>query len=121
MFIGNITMDKQIRRKINKISGKEITEEITKIMGHMQCPKDFKYANSGFEVLCHAKNCGMDHYLECLEDDPLSCKFVIIFGEQYYCKCPLSAEPVFRLAGIKKRDYSGIKLPSGEKQKGLAG
>ena len=82
-------MDKKVRKKIKEIGDKQIRENIVEIIGHMQCPKDFKCANSGFKRLCKARDCGMDHYLECLEDKPLPCKFVIIFGDQYFCQCPL--------------------------------
>lgn len=67
----------------------QVKKEIEKIIGHMQCSKDFKCAYGGFENLCLARDCGMEHYLECLEANPLSCKFVIVFGKQYYCQCPL--------------------------------
>ncbi len=82
-------MDKQVRKKIKEISDKQVRENIVEIIGHMQCPKDFKCATSGFQNLCLARDCGMDHYLECLENNPLSCKFVILFGDRYYCQCPL--------------------------------
>jgi hypothetical protein len=68
---------------------RQVSKEIKKIIGHMQCPKDFKCASSGFKKLCLARDCGMDHYLECHEDNPFACKFVILFGEQYFCQCPL--------------------------------
>jgi hypothetical protein len=73
----------------NKVMDKQVDKKIKEIIGHMKCPKDFKCANSGFKNLCRARDCGMDYYLECLEDNPLPCKFVILFGEQYFCQCPL--------------------------------
>jgi hypothetical protein len=82
-------MDKQISKNIKGIKDKQVSKKIKEIIGHMQCPKDFKCASSGFDKLCKAKDCGMDHYLECLEDNPSPCKFVILFGERYFCQCPL--------------------------------
>ena len=82
-------MDKIIRNKVKVINDEQVNKKITSMIGHMNCPKDFKCANNGFENLCRAKECGMDDYLECLEDDPLSCKFAILFGRQYFCQCPL--------------------------------
>jgi len=82
-------MDQQIRKKIKQINDKQVSEKILQIIGHMQCPKNFKCANSGFEKLCLARDSGMEYYLECLEDNPLPCKFVIVFGNRHFCQCPL--------------------------------
>ena len=65
---------------------KKIIEEI---MAGMNCPKNFSCAESGFEILCKARDFGLDSYLECLETDPQSCSFVIPFGNAYFCQCPL--------------------------------
>lgn len=34
----------------------EHKKKIEEIIGEMQCPKNFNYAKSGFEVLCKAKD-----------------------------------------------------------------
>jgi hypothetical protein len=65
---------------------KRIIEEI---MAGMQCPKGFRCAESGFEILCKAKDFGLDRYLECLEPDPQSCSFAIAYGSVFFCQCPL--------------------------------
>ncbi len=68
----------------------ETKKEIDEIIGQMQCPRGFRCANSGFERLCKAKNIGLEHYLECDEDDARHCKFSLTFGNSgYYCQCPL--------------------------------
>ena len=68
----------------------ETRKQIDDIIGQMQCPKGFRCADSGFEQLCKAKNIGLEHYLECGEDDAPSCKFSLTFGNlAYYCQCPL--------------------------------
>jgi len=82
-------MDKQVRKKIKEIDDKQVRENILEIIGRMQCPKDFHCAKNGFQNLCLARDCGMDHYLECLADNHVPCKFAILFGELYYCQCPL--------------------------------
>jgi hypothetical protein len=82
-------MDKQISKKIKAVADIQVRAKIKEIIGQVKCPKDFKCAHSGFEKLCVARDCGMDHYLECLEDNPLICKFVIVFGDRYFCQCPL--------------------------------
>ena len=62
---------------------------IEEIIGKVQCPKNFKCAESGFENLCKAKDFGIDNYLECLEESPRQCKFALPFGNGYFCQCPL--------------------------------
>ncbi|MFC1821470.1 hypothetical protein ACFL9T_02105 [Thermodesulfobacteriota bacterium] len=67
----------------------EDREKIEQIMGEMQCPKNFKCAESGFENVCKANDSGMDDFLLCLEKDPTACKFVVPYGTSNYCRCPL--------------------------------
>ncbi|MCP4614539.1 MAG: hypothetical protein GY845_38150 [Planctomycetes bacterium] len=62
------------------------TEEI---MGEMSCPKSFKCAESGFEMLCKAKDNGLKGYLDCLDAEASRCTFALQFGDGYFCKCPL--------------------------------
>ena len=64
-------------------------KEIEKIIGGMKCPKDFKCCKPGFDVVCKAKDIGLETFLECLEEDPRSCQFSVPFGEGYFCQCPL--------------------------------
>ena len=67
----------------------EVRKTIEEIMGRTQCPKNFKCAESEFEVLCKAKDIGLDSYLECLEDDASRCEFALPFGNAYFCRCPI--------------------------------
>jgi hypothetical protein len=64
-------------------------KEIERIIGQMQCSKDFQCYESGFENLCKARDIGLDTFLECLEEPPQKCLFTISHGGAYYCKCPL--------------------------------
>ncbi len=64
-------------------------KRIEEIMAGMQCPKDFKCAENGFETLCRSEDRGVDNYLDCLEDDPDACAFSLSFGFGHYCQCPL--------------------------------
>jgi len=68
---------------------KEISEKIKEIMGEMQCPKDFKCAELGFEELCKAKYIWKKKQLVCLESDPSDCEFSISTVKEYLCSCPL--------------------------------
>ncbi len=64
-------------------------KKIEEIMAGMKCPKDFKCGKSGFERLCHARDIGIESFLDCLEDNPLSCSFALPFGLGHLCQCPL--------------------------------
>jgi hypothetical protein len=65
-------------------------EEIEKIAGKIQCPKDFACHASGFEDMCSAKDVGLDQYLLCLEEhSQINCPFSVRFGNDTYCECPL--------------------------------
>ncbi len=67
----------------------DVRKTIEEIIGQMQCPKNFKCAESGFNDLCEAEDLGMEHYLKCLEPEPSDCKFALPFGSGYFCQCPL--------------------------------
>jgi len=60
-------------------------------MDELNCSKNFKCAEQGFENLCKAKDLGLQDLLECLEGDQLSCTFALPFGESHFCSCPLRA------------------------------
>ena len=67
----------------------EDRKRIKDIIGQMQCPKNFKCANSGFDNLCRARDFGLENYLECLEANPSECRFALPFGSTHFCQCPL--------------------------------
>ena len=67
----------------------EDTKELEEIIGELKCPKNFHCCESGFEMLCKAKDVGIEEFLECLEERPFECKFSIPFGNAHYCQCPL--------------------------------
>ena len=71
----------------------EVTEEqrqeIEKIAGTIDCPKDFGCYKSGSKKLCKARDFGMERYLYCLEDEPQDCNFSLSFGRGYFCTCPV--------------------------------
>ena len=72
-----------------KAMTEEDREKIQELMGGMQCPKNFKCADSGFESLCRARDFGLDKFLECLEESPSDCPFALPFGSTHFCQCPL--------------------------------
>ncbi|MHC4146056.1 MAG: hypothetical protein ACYSUD_14885 [Planctomycetota bacterium] len=62
----------------------ELTEDQEReIKAIMECSK------SEFEVLCKAKDFGVEHYIECLEPELHRCNFSISFDSGYLCTCPL--------------------------------
>jgi len=62
---------------------------VQKIIGGMQCPKDFKCTRFAFEEICKAEDIGEESCLECLEKQPCDCTFVIDVGYARLCRCPL--------------------------------
>ncbi len=64
-------------------------KEIEEIIGQMKCPKDFICYGSGFEVLYKARDMGIESFLECLEKNPIQCRFSLSFAYTYFCQCPL--------------------------------
>lgn len=64
-------------------------KEIEKVIGQMKCPKDFKCYKSGLQVVCKARDIGIESFLECLEEDCEWCKFSFHFGNRVFCRCPL--------------------------------
>jgi len=53
------------------------------------CPKGFPCEESDFKRICRARHIGMESFVECLEENPRACPFVMPFGDGYFCKCPL--------------------------------
>jgi hypothetical protein len=68
---------------------RDYEKEIKEIVGDLECPKDFRCYRSGFEIVCEARGIGLETLLECLEENPLECKFSMSFGYSYLCQCPL--------------------------------
>jgi len=67
----------------------EIKRLLEEIKAGMQCPKEFRCVDSGYEKLCNAKDMGLERYLECHEKDAAACSFAIAFGKEYFCRCQM--------------------------------
>ncbi|MBW1769817.1 MAG: hypothetical protein JRE24_01425 [Deltaproteobacteria bacterium] len=63
--------------------------DIVRIMGRLNCTKNFKCYREGFRSLCKAQDIGLETFLECLEEDPDECPFSMPLGGTIYCRCPL--------------------------------
>ena len=75
---------------MKKEDKKNIEEVLVKqILGGMRCPKDFKCTKIGLEQLCKAADIGDENCLECLEQDPSDCPFMINLRYVKICRCPL--------------------------------
>ena len=67
----------------------EQKKQIEEIMAGMECDKDFKCYEAGFEHICKARDWGLPDYVDCLEDSITMCKFKVPFGDGVFCRCPL--------------------------------
>ena len=70
----------------------EDRKKIQEIIDGMQCPKDFRCAEGGFENLCRAKDFGDEQRLHCLERASESCSFAVSYElgiKIRFCECPL--------------------------------
>ena len=67
----------------------ESKKEIEEIIGGLECLKDFRCYEWGFEVLCKAEDIGLKLYLRCLEEQSSQCKFSFVCKDEFYCSSPL--------------------------------
>lgn len=70
---------------MEKIHKKKIEE----IMSGMDCPKDFLCYKLVIKNLRIIEDCGVEGYLDCLEENARECKFSLPFGDGHFCHCPL--------------------------------
>ena len=59
------------------------------ILGSMSCSKDFRCTRVADQVVCKARDVGLDGFLECLEVNPSACEFSVLSGDPVLCECPL--------------------------------
>jgi hypothetical protein len=74
-------------------------KELEKIIGDLQCPRDFKCYKSGFKALCKARDVGLETFIQCLEEDPSNCPFTMRLHGMDYCRCPVR---VYLVKELKK-------------------
>lgn len=68
---------------------KKTTKELEALMKEIRCEKGFKCCSAGSEDVCRVTDIGLDDYLLCLEEKPQRCEFVVPFGDEYMCRCPV--------------------------------
>jgi hypothetical protein len=66
-----------------------VQEHLDKMIGGLQCPKEFSCYTSNFKNLCKAEDIGLESFVVCLMNDPLACKFSLQFGGFFFCQCEL--------------------------------
>ena len=66
-----------------------IQKDIEEIVDGLQCPKDCMCYKSGFQVLCKAKDMGLESFIACLEPAPSQCACSISYGGLAFCQCPV--------------------------------
>ena len=64
-------------------------KEIEIIMGNMECSEDFACLQSVQYPHCKVKGLKLENAVE-VDGNGRSCKFLVSYGDTYYCKCPLN-------------------------------
>jgi hypothetical protein len=55
----------------------------------IQDSRDVQCYGSHFDVLCKAKDIGIESHVQCLEENPQYCQFSVPFGYAHFCQSPL--------------------------------
>ncbi len=61
--------------------------ELKRIAEDQSCPKLLQCYTTGFEILCKARDIGLQNLIECLEENPDKCPFSMSFPGVACCKC----------------------------------
>lgn len=67
----------------------EQKRQIEEIIRVMECARNYVCYKSGFENLSRIKIIRDVELVECLEENPQTCKLGFSFGYGTFCKCPL--------------------------------
>lgn len=78
---------------------KRVQEKIEAMIPNLHCNKNFACYKSGLKTLCRARDVGLESFVACLVEDPMTCKFSIHFGGIYFCQCRLR---VYILKNLRK-------------------
>jgi hypothetical protein len=63
--------------------------KLEKIIGGLNCPRDFSFYKSGLHSLTKKEQAGTESIFVCLEENPQACTFSHFLNNCFYCKCPL--------------------------------
>jgi len=75
--------------RVKKNMKEEEKKKIEKLMGEIQCPKDFKCVKDNFACLCQVRKFGSDEHLECFEKNPSLSPFAVSFINRHICICQM--------------------------------
>ena len=78
-------------------------KEIEEIINRYKCPRDFGCCKSGFTVLCDPRDIELELFLECWQEEPVRCQFLLPLGYRHLCRCPL---PVYIYKESAKRSLA---------------
>lgn len=73
---------------------RSIQEQMEKIIENLECPKGFACYRSDLKNLCKARDVGLESFVACLIEDPMGCKFSILFGGIFFVS--VSSESISR-------------------------
>jgi hypothetical protein len=63
--------------------------ELESILADVYCPKLEQCYTTGLEILCKARDIGLQSLVECLEEYPDKCPFSLSLAGLVCCKCPV--------------------------------
>ncbi len=67
----------------------EHRKELQKIIRDVYCPKLLQCYHSRLQILCKAREIGLQSLVECLEEYPDKCPFSLSLSGLVCCKCPV--------------------------------
>jgi hypothetical protein len=62
---------------------------LREIKKSIHCSKKFICLKSELTTICKAEDVGLKYNVKCLEEQPQQCEFVVPFGGEFFCKCPV--------------------------------
>jgi hypothetical protein len=67
----------------------EHSKEIERLLVDVSCPKLVQCYHTGLQILCKARDVGLQSLVECLEEYPDKCPFSLSLSGLHFCKCPI--------------------------------
>jgi hypothetical protein len=67
----------------------EHKKQIERLLPDISCPKLVQCYYTGLQVLCKARDVGLQSLVECLEENAYQCPFSLSLSGLNFCKCPI--------------------------------
>ncbi len=92
----------------------ERRRQAERLLVERPCARGCKCYKVNLNDICKARTFGVESLLECLEEDPVNCRFAFPFGGTNFCKCGLRLEIAKLLSDEEKvdEDLSDEKVES---------